>query len=51
MSLGVAKILPALAIAFFSIAKARAGDRNDITSSKIIAVLGQVVRTELLGFL
>jgi len=27
MSLGVAKILPALAIAFFWIAKANAGDR------------------------
>jgi uncharacterized membrane protein len=50
MSLGVAKILPALAIAFFWIVKANAGDRNDITSSKI-AVIRQVVRTEVLGFL
>ncbi|MEG4631018.1 hypothetical protein QUB56_15665 [Microcoleus sp. AR_TQ3_B6] len=50
MSLGVAKILPAWAIAFFSRAKAHAGDRNESKSSKI-AVIRQVVRTELLGFL
>jgi hypothetical protein len=50
MSLGVAKILPALAIAFFCTAKAKGGDRNDITSSKI-AIIRQVVRTEVLGFL
>ncbi|MEG4325045.1 hypothetical protein QUB37_06380 [Microcoleus sp. AT3-A2] len=45
MSLEVAKILPALAITFLWRAKANAGDRNDITSSKI-AVIRQVVRTE-----
>jgi hypothetical protein len=50
MSLGVAKILLALAIAFFWIAKANAGDRNQSKSSKI-AVIRQVVRTEVLGFL
>ena len=50
MSLGVAKILPALAIAFFWIAKANAGDRNESKSSKI-AVIRQVVRAEALGFL
>jgi len=50
MSLGVAKILPALAMAFFWIAKANAGDRNQSKSSKI-AVIRQVVRAEILGFL
>ncbi|CAA9354025.1 hypothetical protein AVDCRST_MAG84-3025 [uncultured Microcoleus sp.] len=50
MSLGVAKILSALAIAFLGFAKANAGDRNDITSSKI-AIIRQVVRTEALRFL
>jgi len=50
MSLGVAKILPDLAIAFFGIAKAKGGDRNESKSSKI-AVIRQVVRTEVLGFL
>lgn len=50
MSLGVAKLLPALAIAFLWLAKVNAGDRNDITSSKI-AVIRQVVRTEVLGLL
>ena len=50
MSLGIAKILLALAIAFFGIAKANAGDRNESKSSKI-AVIRQVVRTEVLGFL
>jgi hypothetical protein len=50
MSLGVAKILSALAIAFFWIVKANAGDRNESKSSKI-AVIRQVVRTEVLGFL
>ena len=50
MSLGVAKILPALAIAFFSIAKANAGDRNQSKSSKI-AVIRQVVKIEVLEFL
>ena len=47
MSLGVAKLLPAFAIAFFWIAKAHAGDRNESKSRKI-AVIRQVVRTELL---
>ncbi|WP_445249223.1 hypothetical protein [Microcoleus sp. OTE_8_concoct_300] len=50
MSLGVAKILPALTIAFFGIAKANAGDRNESKSSKI-AVITQVVRAGVLGFL
>jgi hypothetical protein len=50
MSLGVAQILPALAIAFFWIAKANAGDRHESKSSKIAAI-GQVVRIEVLGFL
>jgi len=46
MSLGVAKILSALVIAFFGIAKAHAGDRNESKSSKI-AVIRQVVREHL----
>lgn len=50
MSLGVAKILPASVIAFLWIAKANAGARHHITSSEI-AVIRQVVRTEVLGFL
>ncbi|MBD0309895.1 MAG: hypothetical protein ICV80_17855 [Microcoleus sp. T1-bin1] len=49
MSLGVAKILPALAIAFFGIAKANSGDRNESKSSKI-AVIRQVVGTGVRGF-
>ena len=50
MSLGVAQILLALAIAFFWIAKANAGDRNESKSGKI-DVIRQVVRTEVLGVL
>jgi len=50
MSLGVAKILPTLAIAFFWIAKANSGDRNQSKSSKI-AVIRQVVKIEVLEFL
>ena len=46
MSLGVATILPGLAIAFFWKAKARRGDRNDITSRQI-AVIRKVVKTSV----
>ncbi|MEG4495972.1 hypothetical protein QUB05_00970 [Microcoleus sp. F10-C6] len=49
MSLEVATILSALAIALFWIPKAHPGDRNDTTSSKI-AVIRQVVKTSVLAF-
>ena len=50
MSLGVATILPALAIAFFWSAKAHPGDRKDITSRQI-ALIRQVVKTSVLKLL